>query len=272
MADELQPGRRRNRTTGVAAGRRQSTGCRKPDAVGGTIGDADCSQRKIRAEWILKWRQLIIRRAGRDVSVPGPVAAQNGGCNRMRPLAKDGLTTLKEDQQVGGSIVVDVLDGTHPFARRGIEFLDEIDTVVEVAVRLATHEGATFVILVNIGSAVEIGIEGHLGELAVTIVGAPDVGPSVAVMILRADVAGWPQRRGRGRNTCEGAQAHYKRAKGPLFHRYDATQRTRANEGPQPILRDLSFGTHLSDGTERNHSTRRVDPSAALGHESAHCR
>src|SRR5580704_11989329 len=128
--------------------------------------------------------------------MPVPVAAQNGRRDRMRPLAKDGLTALKEDQEVGGAIVVDVLNGTHPFARGGIEFLDQIDLVVEVAVRLATHEKATFVVLVNIRSAVEIGIDGYLRELAVTIVGAPDVGASVAVMILRADVAGGPQRHG----------------------------------------------------------------------------
>ena len=84
--------------------------------------------------------------------------------DRMRPLAKDGLTALKQDQQVGGTVVVDVLDGTQRLTRGRVEFLDQVDPIVEVAIRLATHEGAAHVILVNIRSAVEIGIDGHLGS------------------------------------------------------------------------------------------------------------
>src|SRR5712692_4912819 len=102
----------------------------------------------------------------------------------MRPFQEDRLASLKEHKQVGRAVEVDVYDGTRVFARRGIEFLDEVDAVVEVAIQLASYEGATFVVLVNIRSAVEVRIDRHFGEPAEAIVDVPDVGPSVAVPIL----------------------------------------------------------------------------------------
>jgi len=105
----------------------------------------------------------------------------------MRPLRKDGLAALEEHEQVGRPVEVDVYDGACMFTRRRIEFLDEIDAVIEVAVRLAAYECTTFVVLVNIRSAIEVAIDGHLSELALTIVHAPDVRPSVAVLIRGAD-------------------------------------------------------------------------------------
>jgi len=111
----------------------------------------------------------------------------------MYPFRKDRLTALKEDEQVGRAVVINVLDRTHAFVRRGVEFLDKIDLVVEVAIRLSVYEYTTFVVLVNIRSVIEVGIDGDLAELALTIVHAPDVGPAVAVPILGADGAGsWP--------------------------------------------------------------------------------
>ena len=94
----------------------------------------------------------------------GCVGARSGWGNQMRPLRKDRLAALKEHEQVGRAVEVDVYDGTCMFARRGVEFLDEIDTVVEVAIRLAADECATFVVLVNIRSAVEVRIDGHFGD------------------------------------------------------------------------------------------------------------
>lgn len=111
----------------------------------------------------------------------------------MNPFRKDCPTALKEDEQVGPAVVVNVLDGTHAFVRRRVEFLDKIDLVVEVAIRLSAYEYTAFVVLVNIRSAIEVGIDGHFGELALMIVHAPDVGPAVAVPILGAGGAGrWP--------------------------------------------------------------------------------
>jgi hypothetical protein len=68
----------------------------------------------------------------------------------MGPLREDRLVFLKEDQQIGRAVEVDVDDGAHMFARRSVEFLDQIDSIVEVAVRLAAYEATTFVVLVNI--------------------------------------------------------------------------------------------------------------------------
>ena len=108
----------------------------------------------------------------------------------MRPLRKDRLTLLEEHEQVGRAVEVDIHDGTRMLARRRVEFLDEIDTVVKVAIRLASYDLATFVVLVHIRSAVEVRIESHFGELAQMIVDVPHIGPSVAVPILCANVAG----------------------------------------------------------------------------------
>ena len=111
----------------------------------------------------------------------------------MCPLRKDGLAALEEHEQVGRPVEVDVYDGPCMFARRGVEFLDEIDSIVEVAVRLAAYECTTFVVLVNIRSAIEVGIDDHFGDLALTIVHAPDIRLAVAVPILGAGRAGaWP--------------------------------------------------------------------------------
>jgi hypothetical protein len=111
----------------------------------------------------------------------------------MCPFRKDCLTALEEDEQVGRAVVVNVLDRTHTLVRRGVEFLDKVDLVVEVAIRLSAYEYITFVVLVNIRSAIEVGIEGHFAKLALRIVRAPDVGPAVAVPILDTGGAGtWP--------------------------------------------------------------------------------
>ena len=106
----------------------------------------------------------------------------------MRPLRKDRLAALEEHEHVGRPVEVDVDEGAFMFTRRRIEFLDEIDAVIEVAVGFAAYECTTFVVLVNIRSAIEVGIDSHSGELALRIVDAPDVGPSIVVLIFRADV------------------------------------------------------------------------------------
>jgi hypothetical protein len=102
----------------------------------------------------------------------------------MCPRRKDCLAALKEDEQVGGAVVINVLDNSRLLVRRRVELLDEIDTVVKVAIRLSAYEYPALVVLANVRSAIEVGIDGHFGELAVTIVQAPDVGPTVAVPIL----------------------------------------------------------------------------------------
>ena len=97
---------------------------------------------------------------------------------------------MKEYQQVGRTVGVDVDHGSYMFVRCGIEFLDKIDAIVEIAVRVAAHERAVFVVLVHIRPAVEIGVNRDVGELALAIVGTPDVWASVAVLIRAADVSG----------------------------------------------------------------------------------
>ena len=92
----------------------------------------------------------------------GRVGVQRGWGVRFRPFRKNGLAASKEYEQVGRAVEVDVYEGPCMFARRRVELLDEIDPVVEVAIPLAPHEGATFEILVDIGSAVEVGVDSDL--------------------------------------------------------------------------------------------------------------
>ena len=49
----------------------------------------------------------------------------------MRPLRKDLPAAAKEDEQIGPAVEIDIQNGPHLFVRRGIEFLDEIDAVID---------------------------------------------------------------------------------------------------------------------------------------------
>ena len=81
---------------------------------------------------------------------------------------------------------------------RRIKLLDEIDLVIEIAIRLATYEDAPFVVLLNIRSPIEIGIYGDQGQLAIMVVQTPDIGRFVAIPIIDANVLGvWPERSDR---------------------------------------------------------------------------
>src|SRR5215831_12525317 len=118
----------------------------------------------------------------------------------MRPLRVHRLAVLEEQQQVGNAVRVDVGNRSNDLPRRRIEFLDEIDLVVEVAVELASNQRAVVVELIDIGSAVEVRIEGDADQLSVCVVRTPDVRPSVVIAILsECPSARQPDR-------CEGRQ------------------------------------------------------------------
>jgi len=126
-------------------------------------------------------------------TLPGFTCHLVQGGGQMRPLRKNRPAALKEDKQVGDAVEVDVYDGALFFVRRGVEFLDQIDTVVEVAIRLAADEGVTIVVLVNIRAAVEVRVDRPFGQLALPILLAPDVDSPVPVLPPGADAArGWP--------------------------------------------------------------------------------
>ncbi len=111
----------------------------------------------------------------------------------MRPLREDGSTVLKQDEHIGRAVVVDVLDRSHLVVRRVVELLDEIDAVVEIAIRLPPDQRTAFVVLVNIRATVEVAVDGDFREPPLTIVGQPEIRPAVSVPILRAgEASGWP--------------------------------------------------------------------------------
>src|SRR5438128_10886125 len=142
--------------------------------MGGSGGEPNTTDREIRSERILHWRQLVIRCARRGSPTGGRKANRHRPCGRLRSLRENRAAVLEEDQQVGGAVVIHVDYGTHLLARRRIELLYNIDAVVEVAIHLAAHEGAALVIFVNIRSAVEVRVDGDLGQLVLTIVRPPD--------------------------------------------------------------------------------------------------
>ncbi len=79
-----------------------------------------------------------------------------------------------------------------------VELVFEVDASVEVAIRVPPDEHAVPVQLLDIRSPVEVDVERDPRDMAVTIVGAPDIGPPVAVPVLGAHVAAgapWPHWR-----------------------------------------------------------------------------
>jgi len=159
-------------------------------------------------------------------------AAYIGRGDQMRPLRKDRPAILKEYEEVGGPVEVDVHDRAHRIARGLVEFLDQIDALVEVAVGLAAYEGTAVVVLLNIRSTIEVRIDVDLREPPLTIVQAPDIGTSVVVLIVGADVtAGWPHSHGCSRGARDDAQGSYQRPARPSSHR--TIQRTEVDEDSQ---------------------------------------
>ena len=95
---------------------------------------------------------------------------------------------MKQDEQVGSAIVINVDDGSDVFVGRRVEFFDQIDAIVEIPVRFAADERPVLVILLDVGSAVEVGVDANFGGLSLIVVLAPDVRPAVAIAILRTDM------------------------------------------------------------------------------------
>jgi hypothetical protein len=70
---------------------------------------------------------------------------------------------LKENEYVGRAVVVNILDSALLLVRGVVELLYEIDAIVEVAIGLPAYEDTVSVVLVNIRSAIEIGIDSDFG-------------------------------------------------------------------------------------------------------------
>ena len=87
------------------------------------------------------------------------------------------MAAVKEGEHIGRAVVVNVLDGSFLLVRDGVEALDEIDTVVEIAIGLSNGECAAGIVLMHVRSAIEVGIDGDFGEASLTIVCAPHIWP-----------------------------------------------------------------------------------------------
>ena len=90
---------------------------------------------------------------------------------------------MKEHEQVGDAICVDVGERTNDLPCRRVKILNEIDLVVEVAIGLATNENAVLVELFDVRSAVEVRVDSNAGDAAVSAICAPHIRPSITIEI-----------------------------------------------------------------------------------------
>src|SRR5579864_5757849 len=137
--------------------RRHPAGNRQGATVFRTVSRTEAFDPQVRAKRIVQRLQV-----GRWPAGPAWVPrGTTNGRDWSRPLGIDRPAVAEEDEEIGPAVVVHV--GDRP------------------------NERALIVVLEDIRSAVKIGVERNLGEPAPSIVGAPDVRPSVAVPILGAD-------------------------------------------------------------------------------------
>jgi len=107
--------------------------------------------------------------------------------NRVRPLRDDQPATVKKDQQISGAIVINIYDRPEVFVCGRLELFDEIDLPVEVPIRFAPDQRTLVVVLVDVGAAVKVTVDGHLGENSPLVVLTPHIRSTVAIAIFHAD-------------------------------------------------------------------------------------
>src|SRR5579864_4231761 len=160
--------------------RRHPAGNRQGATVFRTVSRTEAFDPQVRAKRIVQRLQV-----GRWPAGPAWVPrGTTNGRDWSRPLGIDRPAVAEEDEEIGPAVVVHVGDRPHALVGETVERLDEINPPIEVAIRFPANERALIVVLEDIRSAVKIGVERNLGEPAPSIVGAPDVRPSVAVPIL----------------------------------------------------------------------------------------
>ena len=126
-----------------------------------------------------------------------------------RPLRPHRPAIPKQHEQIGGAVEVDVDDGSRLAMRDRVELFDQIGLAVEVAIRFASNQRAALVIFLDVGLAVEIGVDVDLGDLPARVEVSPEIGVSIAVPIgsahrvhRRPDVGGSKRRTERDAERC----------------------------------------------------------------------
>jgi hypothetical protein len=94
------------------------------------------------------------------------------------------MRSLKKQQLVRRAVVVEVNHRPDVLPGDGVEVLDEIDLIVEVAIGFATDKNAAFVVLANVRHSIEVAVPYNFREAAVFVVYTPNVGLAVAVQVL----------------------------------------------------------------------------------------
>jgi len=98
-------------------------------------------------------------------------------------LAEGRLTVGEEHEFIGLAIEIKIGDRTDLILRERVELLNEVDLIVEIAVGVAAKKDATVVDLLNVGSTVEVRVDGDGRELASPVEVPPDVGTAVGVSV-----------------------------------------------------------------------------------------
>ena len=138
----------------------------------------------IAAKWIAERNQPVVggpshpdrRRAGGSLGGPSRTDRGTGQAFRER-----GLAVAKQDQQIGGAVVVGIDEGANVLPGRRVEVFNQIDLIVEIPIRFPAYEDAAFVILLDVRAAVEIGVDVDFGRQSPRIIVAPDIRATVVL-------------------------------------------------------------------------------------------
>jgi hypothetical protein len=133
----------------------------------------------------------------------GFVVPSRPACNCMRLLGEDRPAIAEQNEKIGSAVEIKIDDGTCVLVRHRVEFFDQVDLAVEVPIRLATDERAVeVVVLLDVGAAVQIAVEGYFSELSRIVARAPGIQPGVCVLRLRRNVPrAQPRLDGHDRRT-----------------------------------------------------------------------
>ena len=66
------------------------------------------------------------------------------------PLRENGPAIVKEDEQVGDAVVIDIDGGSNVFVSGRVEFLNQIDLIIEIPIRFTPDERTVLVILLHV--------------------------------------------------------------------------------------------------------------------------
>jgi hypothetical protein len=120
---------------------------------------------------------------------------------------------VKEHEQVRGPVVIDIDNGSNMFVSRCVELFHQIDLIIEIQIRFTSDEPPLVVILLDVGMAVEIGVDRCFGGPSLIVVVTPNIRPTVAITVFCSNVSS-TRPDGGGHNGRTGNRAQRGDARG----------------------------------------------------------